>query len=238
MGYSVIDIETVPDRTVWMPTPKDQWEKGVEPFPPIWAHRVLCIGGCHLDQDLGITSVSCYGLDGDLEKGILEALGDHMKRGAGTLVTWNGRRFDLPVILLRAMHYGMSVPAAFGKDFRYRFSESGHLDLCDQMSDFGAAQGFNLDNIAKVCGLPGKMGVDGSKVEDMHITGKLDEIRRYCLTDCIQTAFVFMRWRLLSGWLDRAGYHKAAGVLFTYCAEDERFKELAEKSKRKTLLLG
>ena len=58
------------------------------------------------------------------------------------------------------------------------------------LADRGAARMTSLDNAARLIGLPGKMGVDGSQVEGLHRAGRLEEIRHYCLTDVIQTAFV------------------------------------------------
>ena len=53
------------------------------------------------------------------------------------------------------------------KGYRYRFSEEGHLDLCDVISDHGAAKMTSLDGASRTIGLPGKDGVDGSQVEGL-----------------------------------------------------------------------
>ena len=83
-----------------------------------------------------------------------------------------------------------------GDGYRYRFSEEGHLDLCDVISDHGAAKMTSLDGAARTIGLPGKDGVDGSQVEGLWNAGELDSLRRYCLCDVAQTAFLFLRYRL------------------------------------------
>ena len=122
------------------------------------------------------------------------------------LVTWNGRGFDLPVLTLRSLRHGLSWPWYYQeRDYRYRYSEQGHLDLCDFLSDHGAARMTSLDGAARLIGLPGKDGVDGSQVEGLFHAGQIEALRRYCLHDVTQTAFLFLRYRLLVGQLDRAG---------------------------------
>ena len=68
------------------------------------------------------------------------------------------------------------------------------------MTNFGGvplAGGINL--LAKLLGLPGKMDVKGDQVYSMHLDGKLQEINDYCLCDTLDTYFVFLRTRILTG---------------------------------------
>ena len=44
-----------------------------------------------------------------------------------------------------------------------------------------------LEDIASLVGLPGKMGMDGGQVWDSYRAGGLDDIRRYCETDVLNT---------------------------------------------------
>ena len=57
------------------------------------------------------------------------------------------------------------------------------------------------------------MVVDGSQVEGLYATGQLDLIKKYCLSDVAQTAFLFLRYRLLQGIIDGPGYRAAASRL-------------------------
>ena len=83
-------------------------------------------------------------------------------------------------------------------DYRYRYSEAGHLDLADMLTDYGASRSTGgLDAMARLIGLPGKVGVDGSQVEGLYNAGQLELIKNYCLSDVAQTAFLFLRFRLL-----------------------------------------
>ncbi|HEX7499145.1 MAG TPA: hypothetical protein VF524_02460, partial [Polyangia bacterium] len=85
--------------------------------------------------------------------------------------------------------------------------------------------------------LPGKDGVDGSQVEALYRTGQIEALRGYCLSDVAQTAFLFLRYRLLAGLLDRAAYTKAATGLLEAIAADARLAPLVAHIDRSRLLL-
>jgi predicted PolB exonuclease-like 3'-5' exonuclease len=123
------------------------------------------------------------------------------------------------------------------RDYRYRFTDAGHIDLYDFLSEHGAAKVGSLDAIAHVIGLPGKVGVDGSQVEGLYNAGQIELIKNYCLADVAQTAFVLLRYRLLQGLLDRAGYQRAATGLFEALAADGRVATVLERIDRARLLL-
>jgi len=125
-----------------------------------------------------------------------------------TLVTFNGRQFDVPLLELAAFRYGLSVPGWFsvaGKSFehpRNRYNTQSHIDLCEVLTNFGSTRftgGLNL--AANILGKPGKMDVQGDMVQDMFDAGRLAEINDYCRCDVLDTYFVFLRTRVLLGQL-------------------------------------
>ncbi|HSI24991.1 MAG TPA: 3'-5' exonuclease, partial [Methylotenera sp.] len=63
-----------------------------------------------------------------------------------------------------------------------------------------------LDDLAKLCGFPGKLGMDGSKVWEAFKAGKIEEIRNYCETDVANTHLVYLRFQLMRGHLTPAAY--------------------------------
>lgn len=205
MTYLVLDIETVPDRARWTAPANDT-------FPPVWAHRIVCVGYVALNSSYtiagGLKLNKFSGADErttliDLSRFIC-ALKPH------TIVTYNGRKFDLPVIAMRSLCHGVQLPWYYQpRDVRYRFSEQGHLDLADCLTDYGASQMATLDAVAKLIGLPGKVGCDGSQVEALFEAGRLDEIESYCLSDVAQTALLLLRFRLIQGALKHADYEAA-----------------------------
>jgi predicted PolB exonuclease-like 3'-5' exonuclease len=114
------------------------------------------------------------------------------------LVTFNGRGFDLPLLELAAFRYGISARNYFQGVRRDRYN--GQIDLMDWLSNFGASRmagGLNL--LSKLLGKPGKMGVAGDQVYAMYQAGKKQEINDYCVCDVLDTYFVFLRSRVLSG---------------------------------------
>ena len=123
-----------------------------------------------------------------------------------TLVTFNGRGYDMPIMELAAYRFGISVPAWFNVDSksfeqsRNRYNHEAHLDLQDLLSNFGAFRmsgGLNL--LASLINKPGKSGVDGSQVQDMYWNGQVEQINDYCRCDVLDTYFVFLRSRVLIG---------------------------------------
>ncbi len=134
--------------------------------------------------------------------------------GKPTLVTFNGRGYDVPVLELAAYRYGLSVPAWFNVDAksfeqsRNRYNTSVHIDLMDLFTNFGAAAatgGLNL--FANLIGKPGKTGIDGSKIQDMYDAGELAAINDYCRCDVLDTYFIFLRTRVLLGKLTLEDEH-------------------------------
>ena len=234
-GYLVLDTETVPDRDLYQPP---ETATGVDkPFPPPYAHRLIVIGVLWLDADYRWKRLGVVG-EGKDEAGMLADFATFVERERPHLVTYNGRGFDLPVILLRALRHG--VPLRFyyqDRDYRFRYSQEGHLDLCDFLSEHGAARSLSLDAAARLIGLPGKVGVDGSQVEGLHASGQIDAIRRYCLSDVLQTAFLFLRFRLLEGVIDPPTYTRLAAALLDAAISDGRIAEVCERVDRERLLL-
>ena len=120
-----------------------------------------------------------------------------------TIVDFNGRGFDLPLMTMSAFRFGVSCPAYFDdKDrfgFRYRFT-SKHLDLQEWLTEYGAFQlRGGLDLCAKMLGKPGKMDVCGSQVDELYRENKIQEINDYCLADVLDTYFIFLRTRVMAG---------------------------------------
>jgi 3'-5' exonuclease len=133
----------------------------------------------------------------------------------------------------------VSAPWYYRKSgYRYRYSTDKHIDLCDVLADHGATRMTALHGAARLIGLPGKDGVDGSQVETLYRTGQMDALRGYCLSDVAQTAFLFLRYRLLAGLLDRASYTNAASGLLETLAADPRLAPLATHVDRARLLLA
>ena len=149
-----------------------------------------------------------------------------------TLVTFNGRTFDIPLLELAAFRYGLSLPNWYSinkRSFdqpRNRYNIEAHVDLQEILTNFGATRftgGLNL--AANILGKPGKMDVQGDMVQEMYDAGRLAEINDYCRCDVLDTYFVFLRTRVLLGQLDRGREHKLI-------AETKQWIEQQAETKR------
>jgi predicted PolB exonuclease-like 3'-5' exonuclease len=125
-----------------------------------------------------------------------------------TLVSFNGRTFDVPLLELAAFRFGISLASWFkvnAKTYdqpRNRYNIEAHLDLNDVLTNFGASRfsgGLNL--AANLLGKPGKIDVKGHMVQDLYDSGRLGEISDYCRCDVLDTYFVFLRTAVLLGQL-------------------------------------
>ncbi len=126
------------------------------------------------------------------------------------LVTFNGRGFDLPLLEMAAFRYGCAARDYF-QQARNRFG-GGHIDVMDWLSNFGALRGFNggQDLLAKLLGKPGKMSMAGDQVYRLYLEGRIQEINDYCLFDTLDTYFIFLRTRVMTGELSLGEEHQLA----------------------------
>jgi 3'-5' exonuclease len=224
--YLVLDIETVPDSQRWA-APDPAISPNASAFPPNWAHRIVTIGYAWLDHAYRLKRFGVVGSPGDSpdarERALLGELARLIERTRPTLVTYNGRSFDLPVIALRSLCHGVPMRWYYReRNVRARYSDDGHLDLCDWLADHGATRAGSLDALAHLIGLPGKVGVDGSQVAGLYDNGQLDAIESYCLSDVAQTALLLVRFRLLQGELSPERYRATATALLDAFAGDAR----------------
>lgn len=243
--YLILDIETIPDVDRWKPP--EVTEATPAPargaFPPTWAHRIIVIGCLWLDHSYRLKRLGVIDPEGrqgtpdEVERHLLEDFSRFVGRARPMLVTYNGRGFDLPVIVMRSLCHGISLGWYYReRNVRYRYSEEGHLDLCDWLAEHGATRSGSLDAIARLIGLPGKVGIDGSQVEGLYKAGQLAEVQRYCLADVAQTAFLFLRFRLLQGVMRPDQYQAATESLLDGLAADGRVGSVLEGIDRGHLI--
>jgi len=176
-------------------------------------HRIVAIG-CAFRDDSGFR-VRCLGDETDGEPRLVQDFYRVIDRYTPQLVSWNGGGFDLPVLHYRALVHGVHAARYwdFGDDDRdFRFNNyvnryhTRHLDLMDLLSMFQPRASAPLDDIARLAGFPGKLGMDGGQVWDAYRTGQLATIRSYCETDVVNTYLVYCRFQMMRGVLDESAY--------------------------------
>jgi len=176
-------------------------------------HQIVAIAAVFRHSDK--LQVWSLGDESAGEKELVERFFDGIERFSPTLVSWNGGGFDLPVLHYRALLHGVRAPRYWdnGSDdnnFRWnnylnRFHER-HTDLMDVLAGYQGRASASLQDIAILLGLPGKLGMDGSKVWDAFVAGELTTIRAYCETDVLNTYLIYLRFLLMRGWLDEVSY--------------------------------
>jgi len=197
-------------------------------------HRVVAIS-CVLREGDNFKVWSLGDIEED-EGSIIRRFYDGVEKYTPQLVSWNGGGFDLPVLHYRGLIHGVQCPRYWDqgeddRDFKWnnyisRY-HSRHLDLMDLLALYGGRANAPLDELAKLIGFPGKLGMDGGKVWEAYQQGKLEEIRNYCETDVVNTWLVFARFQLMRGQFTLARYRQELELVRSTLAKTpgEHWKE-------------
>ena len=248
----VFDIETIPDaeglRKLWdlasdvsdaavveLVQQRRRQSTGND-FLPAHLQKVVAISCALRDRDA--VRVWSLGTREDRERDIVQRFFDGIERYTPQLVSWNGSGFDLPVLHYRAMVHGIAGGRYWdtGEDDReFKFNNyisrfhSRHLDLMDVLAGYQNRAWAPLDEIAQLCGLPGKLGMDGSQVYPAWKRGEIEAIRNYCETDVANTYLLFQRFQLIRGIVDAAAYAKEIELFRAFLAAQDapHWKEFA-----------
>jgi len=233
------DIETIPDvaglrllrgadaaasdADVYAAEIADRAARNKSDFMPLYLQRVLVIS-CVFRGSRGLQVRSFVDLERDgrsEEAGVIQAFFDRVNDHRPQLVSWNGGGFDLPVLQQRGLRHGVVAGRYWemGDDDReHRYNNYisryhlRHIDLMDLLAMYQSRANAPLDAMAKLCGFPGKLGMDGSQVYGAYLEGRRDEIRRYCETDAMNTYLLWCRFEKMRGHLDEAGYRREIAV--------------------------
>ena len=224
MNVLAFDIETIPDieggRRLYDLDDKlsdddvtkvmfnKQRDKSGNEFLPSHLQRVCAVSVAYRNRLTNEFKVWTLGEEDSSEKEIIERFFAGIDKLTPTIVTWNGSGFDLPVMQQRGLINGVQAPRYWDtgeddKDFKWNNYISRyharHVDLMDVMASYNPRANAPLDQMAVLLGFPGKMGMDGSKVCDAFLQGKIKEIRDYCETDALNTYLVYLQWLFIKG---------------------------------------
>jgi predicted PolB exonuclease-like 3'-5' exonuclease len=248
----VFDIETVPDvaglRRVWaldaavsddavveLALQRRRQASGNDFLPP-HLHRIVAISCALRERDA--VKVWSLGAAKDGERELVKRFFDGIDKYTPQLVSWNGAGFDLPVLHYRALFHGIAAGSYWdlgddNKDFKWnnyisRF-HMRHIDLMDLLAGYQNRAWAPLTEIAQLCGLPGKLGMDGSQVYPAWKRGEIDAIRNYCETDVANTFLIFLRFQAMRGVLGAEEYEREVALFRTFLADQTapHWKEFA-----------
>ncbi|RQP22043.1 3'-5' exonuclease [Piscinibacter terrae] len=231
----VFDIESIPDLPglkllrglppstsddeVYAIEMAERKEAGKSDFMPLHLQRILVISCVFRNAEgLKVHSFVDREADGTSQEGkIIQAFFNSIEKHVPQLVSWNGGGFDLPVLHYRGLRHGVVANKYWdlGEDDReFKWNNyisryhMRHLDLMDLLAMYQPRASAPLDAMAKLCGFPGKLGMDGSQVYSAYRDGKLEDIRRYCETDVMNTYLVYCRFQMMRGGFTEAEYER------------------------------
>jgi predicted PolB exonuclease-like 3'-5' exonuclease len=248
----VFDIETIPDaeglRKLWdlgadvsdaavvdLVSQRRRQATGSD-FLPAHLQKVVAISCALRDGDA--VRVWSLGAAADSEADIVKRFFDGIERYTPQLVSWNGSGFDLPVLHYRALIHGIAGCCYWDlgeNDREFKFNNyisrfhTRHTDLMDVLAGYQNRAWAPLDEIAQLCGLPGKLGMDGSQVYAAWKRGEIEAIRGYCETDVANTYLLYLRFQLIRGIVNPDAYAKEVAVFRAFLAAQDasHWKEFA-----------
>ena len=214
--FLIVDTESIPDgrllRAVKYPELTITEEEAIEKarveaselsytgsdFIPVTFQVPVAVCVARVSRDYSLTKITCLDAPQFRPREIVRQFWKGLELVNGKIVTFNGRGFDLPLLELAAFRYGIAAKQYYlSRGSRYN---SNSLDLQEFFSNFGACRmngGLNL--LAKMLGLPGKMGVSGDQVYEMFRAGRYQDINDYCMFDTLDTYIIFLRTRAMIG---------------------------------------
>jgi DNA polymerase elongation subunit (family B) len=173
-----IDIETVLDeeaaeRCGYTPS---------EDFAPFPLHAIVCASAFSVTGTASgdrLYAVESFSLGKMSERGIVasveEAVGD-----ADIVYSFNGSRFDLPVMAMRAMVHEVHVPRILDLQNRSRIGR--HFDLLEQVKRDAAP--ISLRQLCAPFGIPSKQA-PSTRVAEHASAGNWAAIEHYCEADAV-----------------------------------------------------
>ena len=184
--------EAVPDRTALYPG----------------LGKVIAIGMWNLEQERGLIllegeedeeqheweRVARSDIYRSNEAGLLRRFWEIVARKDPRLVTFNGRQYDGPVMMVRSAQLGV-VPSRNLVPYRYDIAQ--HCDLLDVFTFMGASRSrYSLDYWCRRFDVESPKGsLDGSQIARAYREGRIEEIGEYCLRDVRATAELYHRVR-------------------------------------------
>src|SRR5579883_685384 len=208
--YLFRELEKIPDEAV-REVRREEIHRQFNLWP--FTAQVVCIAMLNADTSRGQVLFTAEDYEADAseagpvefvpcvdEAELLTAFWD-VAQHYDSIVTFNGRGFDVPFLYLRSA--ALNVPISRKNWLGYRYATEPHCDLAEQLTFYGvsgregAARRFNLDFYCKVFGIesPKSHGVTGMDVNDLLAAGEYRKIAEYCLRDVQATVLLYQIWK-------------------------------------------
>lgn len=146
------------------------------------------------------------------------------------LVGYNSSESDVQVLIQRGLIHELSSPMfckrpenKWDPHYFAQWDNEEHLDLLKLFSK-GRDMTPKLNELAKLCGLPGKLDIDGEQVVDLWLARDLDRIVAYNQIDVLNTYLLWLRIVHFCGKITEE----------EYVSEQDEFREFLETEGAKS----
>ena len=218
MKTIVFDVETIPDleygkknmnldglsdedigRSMFF----QQLQKKGDDFLPIDLHEIVTIS-CIAEENGTIELKSFTHLEHFI----------NFIEDANHFVTWNGHRFDVPVISFRALTEDLVISNTL-------LDDKHHTDLKAVLSNGNISLISGLDRVSKHLGLPGKAFHSGKVVWDLYVDNKMHEITQYCEADVLNTYLIYIHHQSTIGEISKNQLREKKETLKSFLSSSE-----------------
>lgn len=182
---------------------------------PHYLHKIVTISALlHSREQFKIWSL---GDDDSGEADLMKRFFSGIERYTPTLVSWNGHGFHLPVIHYRSLLYPISAGHYWEngkKDDGFRDNNyfnryhDRHIDLMDVLAAYSQHNRAPLDEISRLYGFPGTMGMNGPDIWAKYLEGDIKTIRDNCETAVLNTYLVYLNYERNRANLDPIQYQQ------------------------------
>jgi len=205
-GFPWDDVDEI-TRGYLMERARDEREREALPdrmalYPGLG--KVIAIGMWNVEADRGMML-----LEGDEEEGpqdwkrvansdvyrgsekqVLQKFWEIVGRKRPRLVSYNGRGYDGPILMIRSAQLGVRPSVNL---LPYRYDMSSHCDLMEVFNFHGASRSnYSLDFWCRRFDVESPKGsIDGSQVGRYYREGRIEDIGEYCLRDVRATAELY-----------------------------------------------
>jgi len=156
--------------------------------------RIVCLG--YMREDLHREPFVHICRDEHEERRALTELWNHIVEGVD-IISFNGFRFDLPVIMRRSLY--LNIPYRVLNMDRYR---SNHIDLWQKLSFNGQIAAHSLSFYAQRFGFGGDLDITGADVARLIREGNYEAVAAHCRQDVWWTARLAQRLGYWDGVVD------------------------------------
>ncbi len=189
----IMDIETILDaeavtRARFVP------DEGFAPFP---LHAIACVSLLVVEQDgmaQPVYAIHSFSREQFSERAIIASV-ERVLADSFEVITFNGHRFDVPVLLTRVALTGEYAPTIARLSAQNRRTPGLHVDLLNVVSCHGAAPKVSLNQLCAAFSIPCKLDARGADVASLVAASEWKKLTEYCETDVIATYLAAQIWR-------------------------------------------